>query len=215
MVVIDTAGSIVLVNAQTERLFGYGREELLGRAVELLVPEDRHADHRRHRAGYLGEPHVRAMGSGLDLRARRKDGSEFPVEISLSPLETDEGTFVLAAVRDVTDKRRQERMFRGLLEAAPDAMVIVDERGSIVLVNAQVEAQFGYARSELVGQPVEVLVPAAYGDVHHAFREGYVRGPRARPMGSGLDLRARRKDGSEFPVEISLAPLETEQSSFV
>ncbi|MCW2784265.1 MAG: histidine kinase [Marmoricola sp.] len=215
MVVIDDSGRIVLVNAQTVSVFGYARDELLGQPVEVLVPAALHDLHRRHRTDYLAEPHVRSMGSGLDLRARRKDGSEFPVEISLAPLETDGGILISAAVRDVTNKRREERLFRGLLEAAPDAMVIVDQGGRIVLVNAQVENRFGYARAELIGQSVEILVPERFSGMHEAFRSGYVAGPRARPMGLAGDLYARRKDGSEFPVEISLAPLETDEGLLV
>jgi PAS domain S-box-containing protein len=159
MVVIDPLGEIVLVNAQTELVFGYSRKELLGQSVEILVPASLHEAHRRHRSDYVDEPHVRSMGSGLDLRARRRDGTEFPVEISLAPLRTEDGLLISAAIRDVTNKRREERLFRGLLEAAPDAMVIVDGQGRVVLVNAQVEERFGYQRAELVGQPVELLVP--------------------------------------------------------
>jgi len=215
MVVIDHAGAIVLVNAQTEQVFGYTREELLGESVEVLVPVDLHEVHKAHRKGYVVEPHVRSMGSGLDLQARRKDGSEFPVEISLAPLQTDDGLLISAAVRDVTSKRREERLFRGLLEAAPDAMVIVDQQGTIVLVNAQVEERFGYERGELIGESIEVLVPDRFAGMHAGFRNGYISEPRTRPMGIAGDLFARRKDGSEFPVEISLAPLETEDGLLV
>jgi PAS domain S-box-containing protein len=215
MVVIDHHGQIVLVNAQTETVFGYKRTELLGQPVEMLVPGDLHQLHRMHRSDYVIEPHVRSMGSGLDLRARRKDGTEFPVEISLAPLQTDDALLISAAVRDVTNKRREERLFRGLLEAAPDAMVIVDKAGTIILVNAQVENRFGYERGELIGQSVEMLVPERFAGMHVAFRSGYVAGPRTRPMGLAGDLYARRKDGSEFPVEISLAPLETEEGLLV
>lgn len=215
MVVIDQSGTIVLVNAQTETVFGYAREELLGNPVEVLVPASLHELHRRHRREYVAEPHVRSMGSGLDLKARRKNGSEFPVEISLAPLKTEGQMLISAAVRDVSHKRREERLFRGLLEAAPDAMVIVDDTGTIVLVNAQVERRFGYSRDELVGESVEILVPERFAGMHVAFRSGYVAGPRTRPMGLAGDLFARRKDGSEFPVEISLAPLETEEGLLV
>jgi PAS domain S-box-containing protein len=215
MVVIDQSGTIVLVNAQTETVFGYSRAELLGQPVEILVPMDLHDVHRAHRTEYVGEPHVRSMGSGLDLRARRKDGSEFPVEISLAPLRTGGQLLISAAVRDVTNKRAEERLFRGLLEAAPDAMVIVDQTGKIVLVNAQVENRFGYERGELIGQSIEILVPERFAGHHASFRTGYVAEPRTRPMGLAGDLYARRKDGSEFPVEISLAPLETEEGLLV
>jgi PAS domain S-box-containing protein len=114
-----------------------------------------------------------------------------------------------------SDLGREEQLFRGLLEAAPDAMVIVDDQGQIVLVNARVEEWFGYERAELVGQHVEMLVPDRFAGHHTAFRSGYVATPRTRPMGLAGDLFARRKDGSEFPVEISLAPLETPEGLLV
>jgi protein-histidine pros-kinase len=212
MIVIDSSGTIVMVNRQTEDLFGYTRDELVGSQIELLVPESLRAEHLVHRRNYLVDPGIRA---GIDLRGRRKDGVEFTAEVWLTPMWTDDGLMISAAVRDVRGKRRQERLFRGLLEAAPDAMVIVDQDARIVLVNAQVEEKFGYRRVELVGQPVEILVPERFAGMHVAFRSGYVFEPRTRPMGLAGDLFARRKDGSEFPVEISLAPLETEEGLLV
>jgi len=215
MVVIDSVGTIVMANAQADEMFGYGRGDLVSRSIDVLVPAKVEAAHRRHREAYVADPHVRPMGSGHDLQARRKDGSEFPVEISLAPMHTDDGLLISAAVRDVTRKRQEERLFRGLLEAAPDAMVIVDSQGCIVLVNARVEEWFGYQRDELVGRSVELLVPERFAHDHVAFRSGYVVEPRSRPMGLAGDLYARRKDGSEFPVEISLAPLETDTGLLV
>ncbi|MFE2103628.1 PAS domain-containing protein, partial [Streptomyces sp. NPDC059468] len=140
MVIVDDTGIIRLVNAQTEALFGYRREELLGHPVELLVPGRFRTHHTTHRDGYAHNQQVRPMGAGLDLYGLRKDGTEFPVEISLSPLETADGLLVSAAVRDVSERKAAEERFRGLLEAAPDAMVIVDDTGIIRLVNAQTEA---------------------------------------------------------------------------
>jgi PAS domain S-box-containing protein len=121
MVIVDRAADVVLVNAQAERLFGYSREELLGKSVDMLVPDRYRAAHAGHRAGYLGDPRVREMGSGLDLFGRRKDGSEFPIEISLSPLETDDGLLVSSAIRNITDRKRVEeelRRAKDLAEAA-------------------------------------------------------------------------------------------------
>ena len=210
MVIVDKTGAIVIANAQTEQMFGYSREELAGKPVELLIPDRYHARHPGHRHGFFRAPRARPMGAGLALRAIRKDGAEFPVEISLSPLETEDGVLATAAIRDVTERKRAEGKFRGLLESAPDAMVIVDKTGSVVLANAQTEEMFGYSRDELVGQPVEILIPTRYHGRHPEHRGNFFHAPRARPMGAGLDLRAVRKNGTEFPVEISLSPLETE-----
>ncbi|WP_327730955.1 PAS domain S-box protein [Streptomyces sp. NBC_00487] len=215
MVIVDDAGVIRLVNAQTEALFGHPRNELLGRPVEMLVPRRFRAQHPGHRAGYSGNQQVRPMGAGLELYGLRKDGAEFPVEISLSPLQTPDGLLISAAVRDVSERKAAEARFRALLEAAPDAIVIVDDAGTIQLVNAQTEALFGYRREELLGHPVEVLVPQRFHHHHPAHRHGYVDNRRVRPMGAGLDLYGLRKDGVEFPVEISLSPLETPDGTLV
>jgi PAS domain S-box-containing protein len=215
IVVVDAKGIVRLANRQTEVLFGYTRAELLGRSVDVLVPERVLARHPDLRSAYFHDPETRPMGAGLELTARRKDGSEFAVDISLSPLQTPEGMLVSAAVRDITERKRAEAKFQGLLESAPDAIVVVDADGIVRLANRQTEAMFGYRREALIGRPVEMLLPERIAPVHPKFRSRYFNEPLTRPMGAGLELTARRSDGSEFPVDISLAPLETEEGTLV
>src|ERR1041385_2199523 len=211
LIMTDAEGRIVLVNRETERLFGYSREEILGRSIDLLVPER----FRRGHPGFLAEPKVRAMGAGRELYGLRKDGSEVPVEIGLTPVVTPEGIFVLSTVVDISARQRAEARFRVAVESSPNGMVMVDRGGRIVLVNREVERLFGYTRDELLGQSIEVLVPDRSRGKHPDFRHLFFEKPAARSMGAGRELYGLRKDGTEIPVEIGLNPIETEEGLFV
>jgi len=153
---------------------------------------------------------------GLELTGRRKDGSEFPIELMLSPLDSAEGTLVTAAIRDISVRKdaekhlvQMEARYRGLLEAAPDAMVVVNQDGDIVLLNAQAERQFGYRRDELLGQKVTNIVPEGFAERLIADDTRSAAEALAQQIGMGLELTGRRKDGSEFPIELMLSPLDS------
>jgi len=338
IVVVNQSGIVVLVNAQAERLFGYRRDELIGQPADILVSEHFRGQHNEQHSRLLAAPPARSTVVGLQLFGLRKDGTEFPAEIRLSPLDTKGGVWVSSAIRDISDRRRTEedlrrlasivacsddaivgkttegiitswnsgaqhifgyspkeaigrsitmlapvdrpeeipRMLeclkrgevvdhfetvrlrkdgkevqieltvspirdalerivgastigrdmsvrkaaekhlvqmeardRGLLEAAPDAMVVVNHGGEIVLLNVQAEKQFGYRRDELVGQKVKNIIPRGFAERLLMHGTGTPGDPVVPQMGTGIELHGRRKDGSEFPIEIMLSPLDT------
>lgn len=215
IVMVDGEGRIVLMNREAETLFGYRRQDLLGRAVEILVPQEYRGRHPGLRKAFFADPTPRRMGAGRDLFGVRSDGSRFPVEIGLNPIETDEGLFVLSVIVDITERKRLEAMFRASVESAPTAMVMTNGKGEIVLVNAETEKLFGYSRQELLGRGVEMLVPERFRPGHPALRAAFFGTPESRRMGEGRDLFAVRKDGSEVPVEIGLNPIRTEDGLFI
>src|SRR3954468_1846342 len=222
MVVVNQDGGIVLLNLQAEKEFGYHRDELLGQKVTNLIPEGFAerlvADDLRFTEGALAQE----IGGGIELTGRRKDGSEFPIEIMLSPLESAEGTLVTAAIRDISVRKAADKVlaqmegrYRGLLEAAPDAMVVVNQDGGIVLLNLQAEKEFGYHRDELVGQKVTNIIPEGFAERLVADDLRFTEGETAQEIGGGIELTGRRKDGSEFPIEIILSPLESAEGTLV
>ncbi|MBA3678070.1 MAG: PAS domain S-box protein [Sphingosinicella sp.] len=222
MVVVDEAGSIILVNVQTEKQFGYPRDELIGRKVTEIIPtgfaERIISDGTRSSAEALAQQ----IGTGIELVALRKDGSRFPIEIMLSPLRSPEGVLVTAAIRDISTRKaaealmmRAEQRYRGLLEAAPDPIVVVTASGQIVLVNVQAEKQFGYSRDELIGRQVVDIIPIGFAERLVADKLRSPEEALAQVIGTGLELTARRRDGSEFPIEIMLSPLESAEGILV
>lgn len=215
MVMVNHHGSIEMVNTQAERLFDYSRAEMLGKKIEILVPDRFRNGHPTKRDMFLHAPQSRPMGAGRDLFGRRKDGSEFPIEIGLNPIETDEGMMILSSIVDISERKRLEERFRRVVESAPNAMVMVNSRGKIEMVNTQAELLFQYTRAELLGQLIEILVPERFRHEHPDKRRLFFGDLQSRPMGAGRDLFGRRKDGSEFPIEIGLNPIETEEGMMV
>ena len=222
MVLVNENGQIVLLNHQAEKQFGYCRDELLGQQVKVIIPvgfaERLIADGTRSAAEALAQQ----IGTGIELSARRRNGSEFPIEIMLSPLQSGEGMLVAAAIRDTSVRKdaeahlaQMEARYRGLLEAAPDAMVVVNQGGQIVLLNVQAEKQFGYRRDELLGQPVTNIIPVGFAERLIADGTRTAADALAQQIGTGIELSGRRKDATEFPIEIMLSPLQSDDGMLV
>jgi hypothetical protein len=215
IVVVDDSGRVVLVNRESEQLFGYTRGELVGKHVEQLVPGRFRPTHPDLRQQFLSSPESRPMGKGRDLYALRKDGSEVPVEIGLNPVTTDDGLLVVTSVFDLTERKRAEARFQAAVQSSPSGVIMVDHRGTVVLSNREAERTFGYNHDELLGQPVERLIPTRFVTGHPEHRDRYLTSPEARPMGTGRELFGVRKDGTEVPVEVGLTPITMDEGTFV
>jgi len=218
VILLTPVGSVVHWNNGADAIFGFTADEARGRPFsELVIPVDR-IDEQRLRF----DEAIANGASTYESVRRRKDGSLLYVDVSTRVVRAASGaSFVLSAEKDVThikvlrDAKLMEARFRDLLESTPDGIVMANPTGHIVIANSQAERLFGYDAGELRGRSVDMLLPERYRTAHVGHRSNYFLQPRKRAMGSGLDLAGLRKDGSEFPVEISLSPLRTEESAFV
>ena len=218
LILLTSQGSVVHWSNGEDAIFGYGLDEARGRSFnDLVVPADRAEEQNLRLAEAL------STGTGTYESVRhRKDGSLLYVDVSTRRVYAADGDpLVLAAEKDVThikvlrDAKLMEARFRDLLESTPDGIVMANPTGHIVIANSQAERLFGYESGELRGRSVDTLLPERYRQAHVGHRSNYFLQPRKRAMGSGLDLAGLRRDGSEFPIEISLSPLRTEESAFV
>jgi len=206
IVMTDTAGVILLVNTETEKLFGYPRNELLGRKVEVLVPERYRAQHPELRTRFCQSPEARRIGAGRDLFGLRRDGSEFPVEIGLNPLETEEGAFVLAAIVDITERKQTEAELRvaAITFQTQEGIMITDRCAKVERVNRAFTTLTGYSAEEVVGRTPALLKSGRhdqefYENMWGALgRENYWQG----------ELWNRRKDGQVCPVRMTISAVQ-------
>ncbi|ACE86084.1 sensor histidine kinase [Cellvibrio japonicus] len=214
VVVTNTAGHIIYINAETERLFGYLRHELIGESIDTLLPDRFSRHHAALRHSYLQNPTTRHMGAGRDLYGKRKNGTEFPLEVGLRPLFNRGEHWIIATIVDISGRKQLEAKFAKVIEASPYGQLLVDQRGIIQLVNPSLCTLFGYTEEELLGHSMNILLPERYREGHDHLRDTYQHQPSLRAMGVGRDLTGRHKNGTEIPVEIGLSPVETEKGQY-
>jgi PAS domain S-box-containing protein len=216
IVIMDSYGIITDWNHPAEKMFGWTKEEAIGRRLdELIIPFAQRAAHRQGLERFLLTGVGPLLNRLIEQTAIRRDGTEFPVELSISPLKLGNSYIFSGFIHDITERKRLEHRFRQAVESAPNAIVMVNKSGTIELVNSQTEISFGYSRTELIGQPIEILVPERFRNTHIAYRQAYLAAPVSRPMGVGRDLYGLRKDGTEFPVEIGLSIIDSKEETLI
>ena len=222
---VNQQGVMIQVNSQIEALFGYTRDELIGQKIEILVPDRQRPQHHLHREHFHQQPKIRRMGSGLDLYGKRRDGSEFPVEISLSPVPVDGGLIVLSAIRDISDRKRIEEELRHaneeldrrktrelrdsqnrlalIVDSSQDAIIGKNLDGVVTHWNKGAEEIYGYTAQEMIGQPISVLAPAERSDEIPKILERIRDGERVEYFES---VRVT-KDKRTLNMSISVSPI--------
>ncbi len=208
----DLNGVLTSWNRGAEQMYGLSETEVLGRPVSILIPAE-----RMHEMGaVIGNISAGRAVDGLETVRLAKGGRALDVSITISPMRDTRGTIIGASTvaRDITERRRADDRMRALLESAPDAVIVVGEGGRIVVVNRQTEEMFGYAREDLLGNRVEMLIPERLREIE-AYGAGYFSSPETRQTGAALELCGQRADGAEFPVEMTFSPLDTDTGRLV
>jgi PAS domain S-box-containing protein len=211
MIITDREGRIILANPPIERLFGYPRQALIGKPLEILLPERFRQTHHFQLTDYFAQPHARTMGAGVELFGLRQDGSEFPVDVSLSPLKTEQGLLVMATIHDITRRKQAEEALResearmhAIFDTAVDGIVTIDESGIIERFNPAAERMFGYSEAEVTGKNVSLLMPSPYCEAHDGYLAHYLQTGEKKIIGIGREVVGMRKDGTTFPMDLAV-----------
>jgi two-component system, LuxR family, sensor kinase FixL len=211
IVVIDRKGAIRSVNRATERLFGFTAEELIGNNVKLLMPEPYAGEHDTYLANYLRTGQRKIIGIGREVVGRRKDGSVFPMDLSVGEARDGDQPIFIGIIRDITDRkaaelaqRESELRLRSILDTVPDAIVVIDAEGIIQSFSLAASRLFSYDSSEVVGHNVKILMPTPYREAHDGYLDRYLRTGERRIIGIGRVVVGLRKNGETFPMELQV-----------
>ena len=211
IVIIDRFGSIQTCNSAGLRLFGYAPEEVLGRNVRMLMPDPYREEHDGYLRNYRETGHRKIIGIGREVQGRRKDGSVFPMELSVGEAGADEDRIFIGIIRDITERKQQEAVLRerkarltSILETVPDAIIVIDQHGIIESFSPAAERLFGYASAEAVGRNVSMLMPAPYRAAHDGYMDHYLTTGEKRIIGIGRVVVGQRADGTTFPMDLAV-----------
>ncbi len=211
VILISEGGKVLLFNQACERLFGYGASEVVGCDVGMLMPGSWHKDHQGNIGSHFGAERAKTAGTGREAVGQRKDGTSFPMELSVGKIVDDEGISFVGIVRDITDRKRVEQALRDseaqhrtVIETAVDGVVIIDALGTVRMFNPACERMFGFAADEVVGNNVKMLMPSPDYDRHDDYLRNYQKTNERKIIGIGREVIGRRKDGTTFPLELSV-----------
>ncbi len=214
IIVIDHTGRIESFNPAAERLFGYQRSEVMGRNVNMLMPSPYHEEHDGYLGRYLTTGEARIIGVGREVTGRRRNGTQFPLHLSVGEMTIDGERKFTGIVHDLSDRvalehqlRTSEARWRSIIQSAVDGIVVIDAHGSVEAFNPAAERLFGYSENELLGQNVNLLMPSPYHEEHDTYLARYLATGRAKIIGTGREVTGRRRDGTTFPLHLSVGEL--------
>jgi PAS domain S-box-containing protein len=220
VILIDSRGTVLMFNPACEKLFGYRADEVIGQNVKMLMPSPYHEGHDGYISRYLQTGQAKVIGIGREVTARRKDGSTFPMDLQIGEARENGTVAFVGIIHDLTERNRVERALqesamrlKAVVDTAVDGVILIDSRGAVQMFNPACEKLFGYRADEVIGHNVKMLMPASYRDEHDSYISNYRRTHEAKIIGIGREVTGQRKDGSTFPMDLSVGEAKQEGGS--
>jgi PAS domain S-box-containing protein len=221
MITIDDKGTVDTFNVAAEKLFGYSREEVIGKNVKMLMPHSFASEHDEYLSAYRQTGHKKVIGIGREVVAQRKDGSTVPVHLSIGEMRLDGKKFFIGTLQDISKQKqaqslieKQEERLRSIFDNALSSMITIDERGKVDTFNVAAERLFGYSREEVIGKNVKMLMPHSFASEHDEYLSAYRQTGHKKVIGIGREVVAQRKDGSTVPVHLSIGEMRLDGKKF-